>query len=311
MDVSAKNIEILNGKIEKVNKEKIRVDTQLKMYKSQLAEKLKAYAEKYGENLEGSNFETTIKNVESALEKVRTSVQKEYDFKNQVISLIQSGEIAEANKLLGVGTNDAQVVPEVSTETNTNIQDAVNERVSSIESLVESEEDNLVSEEDIKNKITEATEATDSEKDDEMSFGFGFSVEDDGADEEDDLFGDSDFGFNDVDSSENNKQDMVAPKQVENTNVEKADDPFGFGFSTEFEEDSEEDVNDTPVSSNIKVENPYKNVTPVSELEKPSHSNTMSFNVGDLLLDDDDEDEDDVNENSDPFCFGKMLGGKL
>ena len=104
---------------------------------------------------------------------------------------------------------------------------------------------------------------------------------------------------------------MVAPKQVENINVEKADDPFGFGFSTEFEEDSEEDINDTPVSSNIKVENPYKNVTPVSELEKPSRSNTMSFNVGDLLLDDDDEDEDDVNENSDPFGFGKMLGGKL
>lgn len=310
MDVSAKNIEILNGKIEKVNKEKIRVDTQLKMYKSQLAEKLKAYAEKYGENLEGSNFETTIKNVESALEKVKTSVQKEYDFKNQVISLIQSGEIAEANKLLGVGTNDAQVEPEVSTETNTNIQDAVNERVSSIESFSESEEDSLASEEDIKNKITEAT---DSEKDDEdeMGFGFGFSVEDDGVDEEDDLFGNSDFGFNNVDSSENNKQDMVAPKQVENTNVEKADDPFGFGFTTEFEEDSEEDINDTPVSSNIKIENPYKNVTPVSELEKPSHSNTMSFNVGDLLLDDDDEDEDDVNENSDPFGFGKMLGGKL
>lgn len=307
MDVSAKNIEILNGKIEKVNKEKIRVDTQLKMYKSQLAEKLKAYAEKYGENLEGSNFETTIKNVESALEKVRTSVQKEYDFKNQVISLIQSGEIAEANKLLGVGTNDEQVEPEVSTETNTNIQDAVDERVSSIESFAESEEDNLASEEDIKNKITEDT---DSEKDDEMGFGFGFSVEDDGADEEDDLFGDSDFGFNDVDSSENNKQDTVAPKQVENTNVEKADDPFGFGFSTEFEEDSEEDVKDTPLSSNIRVENPYKNVTPVSELEKPSHSNTMSFNVGDLLLDDD-EDEDDVDENSDPFGFGKMLGGKL
>lgn len=307
MDVSAKNIEILNGKIEKVNKEKIRVDTQLKIYKSQLAAKLKAYAEKYGENLEGSNFETTIKNVESALEKVRTSVQKEYDFKNQVISLIQSGEIAEANKLLGVGTNDAQVESEVSTETNTNIQDAVNERVSSIESFAESAEANLASEEDTKNKITEAT---DSEKDDEMGFGFGFSVEDDGVDEEDDLFGDSDFGFNNVDSSENNKQDMVAPKQVENTNVEKADDPFGFGFSTEFEEDSEEDVNDTPVSSNIKVENPYKSVTPVSELEKPSHSNTMSFNVGDLLLDDD-EDEDDVDENSDPFGFGKMLGGKL
>ena len=103
--LSVRNIQILNNKIENINKERIKVETQMRMLKDQIFKDLKDYSSKYGVDLSGDSLAEISKNISSEAKRVRAEVNAEYELKEKIVSLIESGNIDEANKLLGIGVD--------------------------------------------------------------------------------------------------------------------------------------------------------------------------------------------------------------
>lgn len=102
MAVSVKQVEELNEKIEKLNTSRTQTETRKEILTQNLSKKLKEYKEKYGVDLEGAKFSETFKKIQAEAKKVSSSVQEEYTLKEQVVNAIESGDIAEANRLLGI-----------------------------------------------------------------------------------------------------------------------------------------------------------------------------------------------------------------
>lgn len=138
-------IEELNKTIEKLMVEKTKADAQKEVWEGKLKEGLKDYKEKYGVDLSGKTFSDIKNNLAKEIKEVENQTKKEYEQAQQVVSLIQSGDIKGAWKLLGVDI-DAQekadeVVEEVVEETKLDKQQEELQGVSSVVSEIEGLDD--------------------------------------------------------------------------------------------------------------------------------------------------------------------------
>ena len=102
MAVSVKDVERLNEKIEGLNTDRTKTETRKEVLTQNLEKELKAYAEAYGVDLKGKKFSETFKNIQREAQKVSQQIEEEFELKSKVVSAIESGDIAEANKLLGI-----------------------------------------------------------------------------------------------------------------------------------------------------------------------------------------------------------------
>lgn len=100
--MNVNDVKSLNKKIEELNKKKAKADMQREILTNKLTAELEKYRKTYGVNLVGSNFGDTKKLIKAEGERVSASIQEEYDLKVKVIKAIESGNIDEANKLLGI-----------------------------------------------------------------------------------------------------------------------------------------------------------------------------------------------------------------
>lgn len=218
--VTVKDVQKLNKRIEEINTERTRVETRTQMLRDQVWKDIEAYEKQFGVSLKAKNFSEVKKLVAQEAKKVADAVEEEYRLKEKVVGCIESGDIDEANRLLGI--------------------------------VVESEETD--SEED----LVEEETAPDGENDmDEMDSFFSTSTEEEvevaggnesGEEEDTDTVSDSGFDVSKLGSVSHTEEpvthsipgDMFAgfeddePEEgndsvVEDLEDEDEDDPFGFG----------------------------------------------------------------------------------
>lgn len=100
--VNAKNVQSLNDRIEKINNQRVKAETQHEMLTTRLETELGSYKDQFGVDLAGKSFTETRKKINAEIKKVTSEVESEYELKEKVVSAIEAGDIEEAYKLLGL-----------------------------------------------------------------------------------------------------------------------------------------------------------------------------------------------------------------
>lgn len=113
MAISVNEVERLNEKIEGLNTTRTKTETRKEMLTQSLEKELKEYADLYGVNLQGNKFSQTYRNIQEEAKKVSEQIKEEYELKLKVVSAIESGDIDEANKLLGIEDKSEEVEEEL------------------------------------------------------------------------------------------------------------------------------------------------------------------------------------------------------
>lgn len=274
MAVSVIEVRNLNKRIEKINTERTKTETRVSMLKDQLSRKLKDYKENYGVDLYSEDFRKLCARVEEETTKVRKEVAEEYEFKEKIVSLIEHGNIDEANKMLGITVEEPEEAVDNPDAADASEDDA--EEVGGADmfrAMASSPARVAVSE--VEEESSKTADKTDEE---DFGFGGGFSFEEDmgsskeptvasGPDEDDKEAEDMLFG------------DLLADDEdeIDLGGVSTA----STDASTGYVDDS--DDRDT------------------GYLDEEPKGSSGTFNASELVVGDDDED--------DPFGFGSMLSG--
>lgn len=109
--MNANEIKVLNDKIEKIQVQRTKAETKREVLMSRLESEISKYEKEYGVSLKGDTLKDTIKAISVEQKKVSKGIEEEYNLKSKVVSAIESGNIEEANTLLGIDTpiNDFDV----------------------------------------------------------------------------------------------------------------------------------------------------------------------------------------------------------
>lgn len=130
--VSVKEVAKLNSRIEKINVERTKAKTKQEILQKKLDEELAEYKEKYEVDLSGDTLKKTKSLIDAEVKKVTKVVEEEYNLKLSIVSAIESGDYAEANRLMGIEEEPEEVVEE---------EEAESEEVEEQEELVDQEEE--------------------------------------------------------------------------------------------------------------------------------------------------------------------------
>lgn len=209
-----KKVKSLNERIESIQTKRTKAETQKEMLLSSLDAEIKKYSENYGVDLKGKSLKETISLILAEQSKVVADIKSEYEIKEKVVSAIESGNIAEANKLLGITDEEEVVVDEEEIEEEYSSDD--------FDDIEDEETDYSVDDEDDDFGGVDDTDYSFDEEDEEDDFSFdelGTADEDDekavenlgtNADDiveeldtadDNDIYGDmdmDDFGFGDI-----------------------------------------------------------------------------------------------------------------
>lgn len=115
--VNAKNVQLLNDRIEKINNQRVKTETQHEMLTKRLNSELDSYKEQFGVDLVGKSFTETRKKINAEIKKVTSEVEAEFELKEKVVSAIDAGDITEAYRLLGIEVKAEEDVSEETEET--------------------------------------------------------------------------------------------------------------------------------------------------------------------------------------------------
>lgn len=109
--MNANEIKVLNDKIERIQVQRTKAETKREVLMSRLESEISKYEKEYGVSLKGATLKDTIKAISVEQKKVSKGIEEEYNLKLKVVSAIESGNIEEANSLLGIETpvNDFDV----------------------------------------------------------------------------------------------------------------------------------------------------------------------------------------------------------
>lgn len=109
--MNANEIKVLNDKIERIQVQRTKAETKREVLMSRLESEISKYEKEYGVSLNGATLKDTIKAISVEQKKVSKGIEEEYNLKLKVVSAIESGNIEEANSLLGIETpvNDFDV----------------------------------------------------------------------------------------------------------------------------------------------------------------------------------------------------------
>ena len=187
MSVSVEQVKKLNEQIKKLNDKRNVVAGKIQMMQTRLNDELARYKAEFGLDLGGENIRETVANILAEEKKVSSAIEEEFAFKSKVVAAIESGNIDEANRLLGIKDEVETKAESVATEDK--VADEV-EPESDTEGVDDSENFDLGDFGDV-----EVSDTGDLEDD-----GDSFKVEDneveDTEDDDDEDF--DDFGFGDL-----------------------------------------------------------------------------------------------------------------
>lgn len=206
--MNVKQVKELNERIEAIQTQRTKVETKKEMLMARLTSEISKYEEIYGVKLTGKSLKDTISAIKAEQDRVSKSIQEEYELKEKVITAIESGNIEEANKLLGIVVEEENQIDEVESQVD--------------------EEDNYIDEDE---DFSDGDISDDLDADVDMDF----SVDD----EEEDDFGIDDFGIEDNTSHKSVKNigstvdEVVKELDDEGEDFDALDDmdfdDFGFG----------------------------------------------------------------------------------
>lgn len=206
--MNVKQVKELNERIEAIQTQRTKVETKKEMLMARLTSEISKYEEIYGVKLTGKSLKDTISAIKAEQDRVSKSIQEEYELKEKVITAIESGNIEEANKLLGIVVEEENQIDEVESQVD--------------------EEDNYIDEDE---DFSDEDTSDDLDADVDMDF----SVDD----EEEDDFGIDDFGIEDNTSHKSVKNigstvdEVVKELDDEGEDFDALDDmdfdDFGFG----------------------------------------------------------------------------------
>lgn len=212
-----KKVKSLNERIESIQTKRTKAETQKEMLLSSLDAEIKKYSENYGVDLKGKSLKETISLILAEQSKVVADIKSEYELKERVVSAIESGNIAEANKLLGITDEEEVVVEEKPVEEEYSSDD-----FDDFGDIEDEETDYSIDEEEDDFGGIDGSDYADDEEDEENDFSFDELDTADGNDEkavenlgtnaddiveeldtadDDDIYGDmdmDDFGFGDI-----------------------------------------------------------------------------------------------------------------
>lgn len=206
--MNVKQVKELNERIEAIQTQRTKVETKKEMLMARLTSEISKYEEIYGVKLTGKSLKDTISAIKAEQDRVSKSIQEEYVLKEKVITAIESGNIEEANKLLGIVVEEENQIDEVESQVD--------------------EEDNYIDEDE---DFSDEDISDDLDADVDMDF----SVDD----EEEDDFGIDDFGIEDNTSHKSVKNigstvdEVVKELDDDGEDFDALDDmdfdDFGFG----------------------------------------------------------------------------------
>lgn len=123
--ITAEQVKNLNKKIEGLNAQGNRAKAKLEVLEGSLTQSLEDYKSSYGVDLRGKSMKTTAANIQKELLAVEADVQREFELREAVVAAIESGDIEEANRLLGVTVVEEDDEEEV--EETPEIKDIIDE----------------------------------------------------------------------------------------------------------------------------------------------------------------------------------------
>ena len=123
--ITAEQVKNLNKKIEGLNAQGNRAKAKLEVLEGNLTQSLEDYKSSYGVDLRGKSMKTTAANIQKELLAVEADVQREFELREAVVAAIESGDIEEANRLLGVTVVEEDDEEEV--EETPEIEDIIDE----------------------------------------------------------------------------------------------------------------------------------------------------------------------------------------
>lgn len=98
----------INKSIESLNAKKTKIDAQREVLEGQIKKGIQKYKDEYGVDLGEGGYKKLASNIKAEYSKVQDSVTKELELATQVVNCIESGDIAGANKLLGVDPEEVE-----------------------------------------------------------------------------------------------------------------------------------------------------------------------------------------------------------
>lgn len=218
--VTVKDVQKLNKRIEEINTERTRVETRTQMLRDQVWKDIEAYEKQFGVSLKAKNFSEVKKLVAQEAKKVADAVEEEYRLKEKVVGCIESGEIDEANRLLGIVVESEETDSEkdlVEEETAPDGENDMDEMDSFFSTSTEEEVE-------VGGEVKPEKVAGGNESGEEADTDSGFDVSKLGSVSPTEepvthsIPGDMFAGFEDDESDD-----------VVDENLEDEDDPFGFG----------------------------------------------------------------------------------
>lgn len=115
--ITSEQVQQLNKRIEELNSQRTKAVGRLEVLTNNLNKSLEQYSKLYGVDCRGSTLKQTAAKIKAEMERVEATIQEEYDIRMKVVSAIESGDIDEANRLLGIvveeDPEDAEEVEEV------------------------------------------------------------------------------------------------------------------------------------------------------------------------------------------------------
>lgn len=169
--MNVKQVKELNERIEAIQTQRTKVETKKEMLMARLTSEISKYEEIYGVKLTGKSLKDTISAIKAEQDRVSKSIQEEYELKEKVITAIESGNIEEANKLLGIVIEEENQIDEVESQT-----DEVDDYIDEDEDF---SDENTSGVEDISDDLDIDVDVDFSVDDEEEDFGMdAFGIED-------------------------------------------------------------------------------------------------------------------------------------
>lgn len=100
--MNVKDVKLLNDRIEAIQVQKTKAETKKEMLISRLKDEIANYEKVYGVKLSADSLQEVFSLVSKEKSKIAKSIQDEYNLKIKVVTAIESGNITEAVKLLGL-----------------------------------------------------------------------------------------------------------------------------------------------------------------------------------------------------------------
>lgn len=191
-------VSLLNKKIKKINMERVVIESKRELLVETLNKQVAEYKKKTGINLAGKSVKEIYSKATAEYNKLYEEINAEYETQKKVVDCIESGDIDEAKRLLGM---DVDAESEVEEETES-VEEAVEELEVGDDFELEVEDSDEEESEDLEDYEEETLEEEDEDEEDEVAEAVE-AVE-------------ADNGFADLEIEEIDLDDLsVEPEEVE------------------------------------------------------------------------------------------------